>query len=160
MLMDSLVQVLDELNLNYDLALDIPEADCPKDQTHKMLIDHVSRKTWLCRNCQIKGEILDLRYYKCLADLESLTDIILAELTELNEKNGCDYNIRENGEKTLKTISNPEILKKVKSIVERKKQHQLLYQQLDQYRLAIMNRDLDEGRELNDDIQQWWWNRY
>jgi len=157
---ESILKVLDKLNLNYDHNLDIPEADCPKDQSHKMLIDPVNRKTWVCRTCQIKGETLDLMYHKCLSDVEALTAIILAELAEFNEKNNSDYNIREITEDTLKTISKNEILKIAESIVEQKKEHQKLYQQLDQYRLSIMNRDLNEGRELNDDIQQWWYNRY
>ncbi len=103
---------------------------------------------------------LDRNYRKCLVDARKLSALIRSRIDQFNEIYHNSYQIGDFDESILKEILEEGHMELVREIISMRTKYQELHRQLDQCRLSVMKRDLDDGKELNDHIKQWWGNRY
>lgn len=104
---------------------------------------------------------LDRLYRKCLAERDSLFERIIRDIMRLNEScKNLNITWLDIKPSLVNQIRRKHYRMKVREIVKMKSTFLKLNRQLDQYRLSVMTRDLNEGRELNEDIRKWWSNRY
>lgn len=105
-------------------------------------------------------DILERDYRNCLADARELSALIRSRIAHFNQISQKSYTIEEFKEHFLKEMQEEGYTELAQEIIKLKSKYHKLNLQLDQYRLSIMTHDLGEGKELNDDIKNWWVNRY
>ncbi len=158
---ENIIRLLEKLDLHPVQQQDQTTylAICPKDRAHQMVVDQ-STNQWECKICSIGGGTLELSYQTCLSALESLNESINRDMDALNALIGKKLRILEINEGTIQQLHNNAHMQLLQGIIKKKELFQQKFRVLDQYRLSIMVQDLKEGKELNDDIQRWWINRY
>lgn len=104
---------------------------------------------------------LDRQYRKIKAERDAIFDRMKTSIKRINESS-IFLNLRwfDINHNLVQEIKGRRYKRQVREIITMKSKFYELNRQLDQLRLSIMQRDLKEGRELNDDIKQWWANRY
>jgi hypothetical protein len=105
-------------------------------------------------------DILARDYHKCLLNVRELSALLKSRIEQFNQICQRSYVFGEFEESILHEIQNEGCIELARKVITLKSKYQKLYRQLDQYRISVMKRDLVEGRESNDDIKQWWLNRY
>ena len=157
---ESILCVLEKLDLNptQQGSGTVYGVDCPKNRSHQMVANSDNNQ-WECEKCGIQGGILELRYHDCLSKIKSLNESIIKDLSEFNILAGTDFTIYEINEGILKQCDIAH-RRKLEIIILEKEEFLRRYRILDQYRLSLMVRDLNKGKELNDDIRRWWISRY
>ena len=157
----NIIDVLNVLELHPELQenTSLYLAECPLDQTH-YIVAEPSKNEWICSTCKESGNILDLQYQNSLAGLKRLNTSFVKEMEAFNELAGTSYTYNNISEVLLPGIDNEEQHKLMQKIVSIKETYIEDYRILDRYRLSVMVRDLNDGKELNDDIRRWWIKRY
>jgi hypothetical protein len=73
---------------------------------------------------------------------------------------GTNYSFNDIEAELIQGLDDDALKDRMTKIVDIVESFMVNYRVLDRYRLSVMNRDLDAGKELNDDIKGWRAKRY